>query len=479
MDKLYSSNLKYGSKGEDVIKWKKYLNLYGAELDETNDVFDADTEYWTKDLQNMNELDETGIVDASTWERFGFTPITPAGTAPDKPVFNNTPTDLPTIDTTPFASTSEGIGLKEKYSKAETALSGYTPYVQKKYQSQWDDEIKTLMEQITGREKFSYDVNEDALYQQMKDQYIENGKLAMGDAMAKAAAMTGGYGSSYGQSVGQQAFQGELGKLNDAIPELYQMAIDRYRMEGDELLDQYGILTDRDDREYGRHMDSENIRYQLKQDEYERLLNDLGIAGDDYDRAMEMYYADQDRQNAAEWQEYDASEEARKYANSLLQKGYENEMGEWTENNKNEWLQKEWERDEERYQDSRNDDTDENKAEDGILSDIPAEIVSQLQGYTTEAGQADYLASLTNQGLIDENQAIALLDQYAATDLVNRSWELIDDGGANLFGIDRNAKVSDGTKTYTLAELRKELMKTMSRKEANDWIKQLMDDLEI
>ena len=463
MDKLYKTpSLKLGSSGEDVIKWKKYLNLYGAGLDETNDVFDADTEYWTKDLQNMNELDETGVVDSAMWNRFGFTPIQSTDVS-----FDHKATDIPVTDTTPFASTAEGLGLKDKYGKAETALSEYTPYTQQKYQSQWDEEIKDVMEKITGREDFSYDVNEDALYQQMKDNYIENGKLAMKDAMGQAAAMTGGYGSSFSQAVGQQAYQGELNKLTDAIPEFYRMALDRYTMEGDELLSRYGILTDRDDREYGRHMDSENIRYQLKKDEYERLLNDLGIAGDDYDRAMEMYYADQDRKNSAAWTEYEAKEEQRKYENSLLQQEYENDSYET-------WRERAWERDEERYKDSR-----KNKAEDGILSDIPAEIISQLQGYTTEAGQADFLASLMNQGLIDENKAIALLDKYAVTDLVNRSWELINDGGANLFGIDRNAKVSDGTKTYTLAELRKELMKTMSRKEANDWIKQLMDDLGI
>ena len=411
MDKLYSSELKYGSKGEDVIKWKKYLNLYGAELDETNDVFDDETEYWTKDLQNMNELDETGIVDASTWERFGFTPITPAGTAPDKPVFNNTPTDLPTIDTTPFTDTTKGTELLGKYDAAKDDLAGYTGYIPKKYTSEWDEEIKTLIEQITGREKFSYDVNEDALYQQMKDQFIETGKLARDDTMAKAAAMTGGYGSSYGQLVGQQAFQGELGKLNDAIPEFYKMALNRYTAEGQELLNQYGILTDRDDREYGRHKDFENIRHQLKLEEYERLLNDLGIAGDDYDRAMEMYYADQDRQNAAAWQEYDAKENDRKYGNSLLQQGYENEMGEWTENNKNEWLQKEWDRNEDRYQDSRNDGNGENTVQfnaDGSLdlSSIPG-IMTDDASWFDEKGRfikAEFKGS--DGGLGDEEKNV-------------------------------------------------------------------------
>ena len=74
-----------------------------------------------------------------------------------------------------------------------------------------------------------------------------------------------------------------------------------------------------------------------------------------------------------------------------------------------------------------------------------------------------------------------ILDQYGVTDLVNRQWELVDDGGINWFGvgIDSNAKVSDGTKTYTLSELKKELKKTMSSKEATDWIKKLEKKLGI
>jgi hypothetical protein len=35
------------------------------------------------------------------------------------------------------------------------------------------------MSQIQNRPAFSYDVNSDALYQQYKDQYIRQGKLAM------------------------------------------------------------------------------------------------------------------------------------------------------------------------------------------------------------------------------------------------------------------------------------------------------------
>ena len=122
-----------------------------------------------------------------------------------------------------------------------------------KYQSGIDDTINKIM----NREKFSYDLNGDALYQQYKDQYSQQGKMAMMDTMGQAAAMTGGYGSSYGQSVGQQAYQGYLQQLNDVVPELYQMAYQRYQDKGNDLLQQYSLLAGEEADVYARQMQAE------------------------------------------------------------------------------------------------------------------------------------------------------------------------------------------------------------------------------
>ena len=75
------------------------------------------------------------------------------------------------------------------------------------------------------------------------------------DTMGQAAAMTGGYGNSYAQTVGQQTYQGYLQGLNDKVPELYQLALQRYQQEGDALMDQYGLLADRENTDYGRYRD--------------------------------------------------------------------------------------------------------------------------------------------------------------------------------------------------------------------------------
>ena len=129
------------------------------------------------------------------------------------------------------------------------------------FSSDYTEAAKQAMEKYLNRDKFSYDLNGDALYQQYKDQYILQGQQAMMDTMGQAAAMTGGYGNSYAQSVGQQTYQGYLQQLNDKVPELYQLALDQYNREGDEMLNQYGLLSDRENTEYGRYRDTVSDAY--------------------------------------------------------------------------------------------------------------------------------------------------------------------------------------------------------------------------
>lgn len=104
-----------------------------------------------------------------------------------------------------------------------------------------DAQLSDLYDRIMNREKFSYDLNGDALYQQYKDQYQSLGKQAMMDTMGNATALTGGYGSSYASTAGNQAYQQYLQQLNDIVPDLYNAAYDRYAQEGADLMNQYNL----------------------------------------------------------------------------------------------------------------------------------------------------------------------------------------------------------------------------------------------
>lgn len=123
------------------------------------------------------------------------------------------------------------------------------------YQSTWQDQLKDTANKIINREKFSYDLNGDALYKQYKDRYIQQGKQAMMDTMGQAQAMTGGYGNSYAQTVGQQTYQGYLQGLNDQVPQLYQIALDKYTREGADMRDNMNMMMQQDDIDYGRYRD--------------------------------------------------------------------------------------------------------------------------------------------------------------------------------------------------------------------------------
>jgi hypothetical protein len=125
------------------------------------------------------------------------------------------------------------------------------------YQSPWQTQINDTLNQYLNRDKFSYDVNADALYHQLRDQYRLMGQTAMMDTMGQAATLTGGYGNSYAHSVGQQAYQGYMQQLNDKVPDLYQMALDQYINEGNQMLDNVSLMMQMDDIGYGRYRDQQ------------------------------------------------------------------------------------------------------------------------------------------------------------------------------------------------------------------------------
>lgn len=115
--------------------------------------------------------------------------------------------------------------------------------------------LKDALDKIANREKFTYDLNGDALYQQYKNQYMQLGKLAMADTMGQASALTGGYGNSYASTAGNQAYQQYLSRLNDKVPDLYNLALQKYQMEGDQLKDIYSMYNDQYNTEYGQYRD--------------------------------------------------------------------------------------------------------------------------------------------------------------------------------------------------------------------------------
>lgn len=199
------------------------------------------------------------------------------------------------------------------------------------YANSYEDEIRDVYNSIVNRDKFTYDVNSDALYNQYKDQYVSLGKLAMQDTMGQAAALTGGYGNSYAASVGNQAYQSYISQLNQIVPELYGMAYDRYRDEGQDLLNQYNMLGDMRDTEYNRYL-NELTQYWNNVNYYKSLLDDAYNQGYTANRdAYNMYidernFAYQQQQDALAQQNYLNEFEYKKAQDALQQQNYEKEF---------------------------------------------------------------------------------------------------------------------------------------------------------
>ena len=114
------------------------------------------------------------------------------------------------------------------------------------YVSKWQQMLDAAMEKILNREKFSYDLNGDALYRQYRDQAVKSGRLSMLDTLGASAALTGGYGSSYAQTAAQQSYRKSMDGLADRTAELYDRARDTYDREGEAEQSRYNLLKQRE-----------------------------------------------------------------------------------------------------------------------------------------------------------------------------------------------------------------------------------------
>lgn len=236
-----ATTLKYGSQGDEVKKLQQTLGI------KDDGIFGKQTEAAVKAYQKANGLAEDGIVGKNTWGALNKA-STPS-TAP-----STTPSATPTTPKFEYADYAESDIVKQ----ANNLLQQQIANKPGEYQSNWQTQLNDTLNKILNREKFSYDLNGDALYQQYKDQYTTQGQMAMMDTMGQAQAMTGGYGNSYAQTVGQQTYQGYLQQLNDRVPELYQLALDQHNQETQNLYNQYGLFADRENQEYGRYQDAVN-----------------------------------------------------------------------------------------------------------------------------------------------------------------------------------------------------------------------------
>ena len=137
----------------------------------------------------------------------------------------------------------------------------------------WTDGVQGIMDKIANREKFTYDVDTDPLFQQALASAMNSGKQAMQDTIGQASALTGGYGSTYATSVGNQTYNSFIEDAYDNLPQYYEMAMQKYQMEGDELYRQLDMYNMADDKEYNRNIAAYDATFNMRNRQYDESYN--------------------------------------------------------------------------------------------------------------------------------------------------------------------------------------------------------------
>lgn len=247
-------NYKYGSrdteKDKGVAELQQKLKDKGYNI-AVDGIYGTETRKAVTQYQAKNKLKVDGIAGNETLTSLGI-----ASKAPVKPQTTTTATQPTTAQT-----------ANQKLTQLATGTS-----------SNLNDAINILYDRVINQKPFEYEPSADPTYNRYADTYARNAKLMSEDAMAQAAQLTGGYGSSYGQAVATQAYNAEMSKMNDIIPELRQNAYNEWDDQRRRDVEALTMLLK--EREYQRdifekerdYIDKRNdLRYEKKQAAQDKL----------------------------------------------------------------------------------------------------------------------------------------------------------------------------------------------------------------
>lgn len=214
-------------------------------------------------------------------------------------------------------STPNSVRQADSYlsSQLQKIQSGKTSYT---------DQVRDMMDTIMGREKFTYDVDKDPLFQQALASAMNSGKTAMQDTIGQASALTGGYGSTYATSAANQAYNAFIEDAYNNLPQYYQMAMEAYQMEGDDLYRQLDMLTSADEREYSRNVTAYDATYQHRNQMYNEAYQQFRDAKNDAYNIANLKLSEHGQLVNDAYNYFNASAD---YANTL----YEREYNKWAD----------------------------------------------------------------------------------------------------------------------------------------------------
>jgi hypothetical protein len=168
--------------------------------------------------------------------------------------FTNTdilPQSIKDTLSTPYQDSATTIAAWDYLKSKEAAMSSG--------KGKYTDLFDASLNKYLNRDKFEYDVDKDPLFQQALASAMNSGRTAMQDTIGQASALTGGYGSTYATSVGNQAYNQLLEDAYDNLPQYYQMALEAYQAEGQEMAQQVNLLAQADANDWNKNKDLFNM----------------------------------------------------------------------------------------------------------------------------------------------------------------------------------------------------------------------------
>ena len=124
------------------------------------------------------------------------------------------------------------------------------------YQSQYTDQLANMQNKVLNYGSFNYDFSVDPKYQAYAKEYGRLGNLARQNTLGDLAANTGGYASSYAATAANEAQNDYNRQLAAKIPELEEIAYNRWMDQYNMNVSNYNLVKDADDTAYGKYRDT-------------------------------------------------------------------------------------------------------------------------------------------------------------------------------------------------------------------------------
>ena len=157
-------------------------------------------------------------------------------------------------------TTEQKLLLQEAANQLRTSYNAPATQAQKNgsFVYSKENEYQKALNEVLNRDPFSYDRNQDPVFQSLRKSYLREGERSMENTLARASAGSEGIPSTYAITAAQQANDYYNTKLHDIIPSLEQTAYQRYLNDFNEKLGALGALDTDRNFEFGLNQDEWN-----------------------------------------------------------------------------------------------------------------------------------------------------------------------------------------------------------------------------